>query len=172
MKKNKSNAAGYTILEVLLAGSIVFLALVGFMISQMVRAGSIEMEKRTRHAHDAADAALEKLTASQWVMNNEGGSFILIDDNEIKPETCSSQWCDVLLMNDDGVRLGNNESAAGGTVWGTSAAGARREFVRRWRVERVPDQPDVREITVAVLASEDSTSPIVMQVTRIADRTP
>lgn len=164
---------GFTILEVLLAGALLFLSLVGFLSVMMVQASGLEMERRMRRAHDAADSALEKMSALSRPLEIEGGSFTLTNDQQIELTECTREWCDQLLTDTNGVRSGDSDSLAGGTAWDANIPfDAQREFVRRWRFERVPARPDVREITLVVLASEESTKPLVIARTRIALRTP
>lgn len=175
--KDRKSERGVTLLETILAAAILALAAAGALHVLMVQAAAPEMEERTRRAHDAADQALEALAAKMvnlGIVSTGGGTFTVAPDNRITiTGGCTTNWCDKVLVDDDGRQLLGGTSFAGGSGFNViEPAGSRREFVRRWRVTRITGRANLREITVAVLESDTSTEPIVLQTTRVALRTP
>lgn len=177
LRKDRRSERGVTLLETLLAAAIVALVAVGALAALMIQSAAPELEERTRRAHDFADQALEALTAkmvNMGVVSTGGGTFTVAADNRITiTGGCTTNWCDKILVDANGRQLLPGTSVVGGTSFSTAEpAGSRREFFRRWRVTRVTGRPNLREITVAVLDSDTSTSPIVIQTTRMALRAP
>jgi len=168
--KSKSSESGFTLIEVVFAAAIGFVVAIGMGLHFYINASTVEMTARTIRAHDAAYAGLETLTSHSDNFD-EGTSFTITDPTTISPSVCSDAWCDQLQANDDGARTGSTDSVAGGTKWSAGLpTEAHREFVRRFRVIRV--KPDLREITIAVLTTPESTQPLVILTTRVADRKP
>ncbi len=139
----------------------------------LVKAAGIEMEDRSRRAAEACDSALEALTVKVGGLS-PGGSFTLAPDNKLNLSACSANWCDEYRIEESSGENGNDSfSIAGGNYWGDQLPyGIVKLFVRRWRIDTVPNYPDLREITVAVLTNSESTTPLALQTTRISIRTP
>lgn len=176
--KDRSSEGGYTLLEVLLAAALLALVSAGALHALAIQSAAPEMEERARRANDAADTALDTLSARLTQIGSVGtaggGSFTVGADNTIVIRSaCSNTLCDKMMLDSNGQTINTGTSSAGGTPFtAAEAAGTRREFVRRWRVSLIAGRPNLREITVAVLDSDTSTEPIVMQTTRAAIRTP
>lgn len=180
---DRRSERGTTLVEAILAAMILLIVVVGAMQFLLVRAAGVEMEERARRANDAGDAALEGLTANLNKMGFAatlgGGSFAVGTDNRVTLGTCSFTWCDKYVVDADGSLIANTGpvatfgvSFAGGTAWSAAVpTGGRAEFVRRWRIDKIAGQPDLRQITVAVFSSQTSTEPLFMQTTRVANRT-
>lgn len=172
LSEKAASERGFTVLEAVVSAALLFLALVGFLTVIMARASSVEMARRIRRAHDAADSALERLSAYQPAPSSVAGTFTEAADNRITLSPCTIGYCDLLYVDSTGAQVGNKSSVAGGTTYGSAVpAGAQLEFVRRWRVTTVPTRPDVYELTLAVLTSETSTEPLVIVKTRVGTRT-
>jgi type II secretory pathway pseudopilin PulG len=177
-RKDRSSERGWSLLEAVIAAGIVAVAAAVALHALAIQSAAPEMEERVRRANDAADTALDTLSARLTQIGSVGtaggGSFTVGTDNTIVIKSaCSNTLCDKWMVDSNGQPINTGTSSAGGTPFtAIEAAGTRREFVRRWRVSLIAGRPNLREITVAVLDSDTSTEPVVMQTTRAAIRTP
>ena len=118
-----------------------------------------------QEAQTRAEEALSALTAIGPDLPI-GGSFGVLDDNKLKISACSDQTCDFVLLPD--VPENQRLSFAKGFPYSSALPdGSQKFFLRRWRVDEVDGNYNLRKITVAILKDENTNEPVVLEETTI-----
>lgn len=155
-KLGPSAHAGFSLVETIVAITVLFIAVVIGMQFLLVRAASVTLSERQNQAEENIEAGLNMLaTRSDQV--NSVPSFDLLADGSIQVlSPCQDSSCDVVYSTN--VPLSQRTSVAGGIPF--SARSGVPLFVRRWRFDPIDAQKHLYQITLVALPDENATQPL------------
>ena len=154
---------GFSLLEIVLAIFIsLLIAVAALSLLNTSAIGNedkqlvVEAETRTEEALSALSAVVTDLPEME--------SFTVLEDNVIRPLNCQPQSCDYVVFPETNESF--RTSSAKGIPYGSPLPeGSEIRFIRRWRIQVVEGNYNLRRITVAVLKSEQDDKPIVLEET-------
>lgn len=163
MKMNKES--GMTIIEVMFCAVISLAAI--FVATNLLIAGSqsTELSDLGQRARIAADDALDTLGSQPAANLPAGGSFAVIDSSTIElTASCNAATCDYITLDQNSEAI-EHPSPANGYSYDAmpSRVSANNILLRRWRVEDVDSELNLKRITVAVMPDKNSTFPLKIE---------
>jgi type II secretory pathway pseudopilin PulG len=168
MKKNTRSAAGFTLVEALVA--VVVFILIGLLATYLLSSNARSVEN-VETAEAVTNAAEEALTHVTGIVGDlpQGGPFEL-DRENIQITGCTSQNCDIVLepaVTDPQLLT----SPAKGIPFSPKyepPTGYTIKFYRMWRVDDVDTDYRLRELTVVIIDDLTKNEPLLVQKTKIA----
>lgn len=156
-----NSAAGFSLLETVVAVAVLFLALLMATQLLLVRMGTILLQERQAAAEEAAETALQALMSrsATELPADARAPFVLNGDRTITVSADCPTNCDWFTTAD--VPASQQTSAARGLQWSQPPdASAGQVLVRRWAVASGSAQEGVRQFTVVVLTDAGSRAPL------------
>lgn len=162
--KNLKAEKGFTLIELLIVAVLLVLIGGGIGLMFMQRSKAIEDNELAGKANAAAENAMEVLSNLPKADLQNGGTFLLAGDNEIKIQNkCTTLVCDWLVIPSY-----SSESPAKGLPYQEQMPDGKTVFFRRWLIEDVDAGLGLKKITVAVLVSSESEQPLAIYSTVVA----
>jgi len=161
MKQN-NNERGMSVIEVMFCAVIALAAI--FMATNLLISGSqsTELSDLGARARISADDALATLRSQPGGNLSAGGSFVVIDSSTIEVTApCSAATCDYITLDQSSETI-EHKSPANGYSYDAmpSRVPANQILLRRWRIEDVDSELNLKRITVVVLTDKNSTFPL------------
>lgn len=158
----KCDQSGFSLIEVVIAIFVATLIGIAAVSLLKVRAGGIEDTETVQRAENSTEEALSALTATAADLA-VGGSFSVDRSGKVDLGNCTAQTCDLVLSTD--AIEDQRTSPAKGVPYGQAGIRGKEPplFVRRWRVDDIDGNYQLRKITVAVFKDEKSIDPIVIE---------
>ena len=154
----KINQKGMSIIELMFCAAIILFAVLVINKTLLTGSQSIEISDLGQRARVATDDALTALGSQPAANLASGGSFYVEDLNTIRMTApCSISTCDYVLLNQSSETT-ELKSPANGVPY-TSPAPA-DSLLRRWRVENLDDELNLKRLTIVVVPDENSVEPI------------
>lgn len=172
-RAGQQSAAGFSLLETVIAIAVAFIGTTIALQFLMVRTGSVLLQERKQQAEEAAENGLNALAARSVQELPDGtGTFQIQADGTIQiTAPCAPAACD-LVTNPPPPFAERNSLASGYlfTASGTAPSGSKLLFVRRWRVDTIDVARQQRRITVAVVPNSTATQPLAVRSVEVTSK--